>query len=111
LTVAIHSGGEQQRVAIARALVTGPRVLFADEPTGALDSLAGEQVLTLMVRLARAQRTAIVLVTHDPVVAGYADRDLVLRDGRWDESGVGLDAASTGRARAALIDSMLGDRA
>jgi putative ABC transport system ATP-binding protein len=104
------SGGEQQRVAIARALVTGPRVLFADEPTGALDTLAGEQVLTLMVRLARAQRTAIVLVTHDPVVAGYADRELVLRDGRWDESGVGLEPHA-GRTRTALIESMLGELA
>jgi putative ABC transport system ATP-binding protein len=88
------SGGQQQRVALARALVTEPRVLFADEPTGSLDSLAGEQVLGHLVRLARAQQTTVVLVTHDATVAGYADREIVLRDGEVDESGLGL---STGR--------------
>jgi putative ABC transport system ATP-binding protein len=75
------SGGQQQRVALARALVTEPRVLFADEPTGALDTLAGEQVMGHLVRLARAQRTAVVLVTHEPRIAGYADREIAMRDG------------------------------
>ncbi|MFI5839532.1 ABC transporter ATP-binding protein [Catenuloplanes sp. NPDC051500] len=75
------SGGQQQRVALARALVTEPRVLFADEPTGALDTLAGEQVMGHLVRLARAHRTAVVLVTHEPRIAGYADREIVMRDG------------------------------
>jgi putative ABC transport system ATP-binding protein len=92
------SGGQQQRVALARALVTEPRVLFADEPTGALDSLAGEQVLGHLVRLARAQQTTVVLVTHAPAVAGYADREVVLRDGAVDESGLGL-ASSAAAAR------------
>ncbi|MER7970494.1 ABC transporter ATP-binding protein, partial [Streptomyces sp. NPDC096080] len=59
------SGGQAQRVALARALVTGPAVVFADEPTGALDSLAGERVLTALVRVARARGTAVLLVTHD----------------------------------------------
>ena len=103
------SGGEQQRVALARALVTGPRVLFADEPTGALDSLAGEQVLTMLVRLAKAQRTAVVLVTHEARIAGYADRELVLRDGLIDDTGVGLDAATTARSGGRLLDTMVGD--
>lgn len=85
------SGGQQQRVALARALVTEPRVLFADEPTGALDSLAGEQVLTHLVRLAREQRTTVVLITHEPRIAAYADRELALRDGEVDRSGLGLD--------------------
>lgn len=76
------SGGEGQRVAVARALVGGPRVVFADEPTGALDSLNGERVLTLLVALARSRRTSIVLVTHEPRVAAYADREVVIRDGR-----------------------------
>jgi putative ABC transport system ATP-binding protein len=84
------SGGQQQRCAVARALVTEPRVLFADEPTGALDSLTGEQVLTHLVRLAREQGTTVVLVTHDAQVAGYADREVALRDGTVDTSGLGL---------------------
>jgi len=84
------SGGEQQRAALARALVSEPRVLFADEPTGALDSLAGERVLGHLVRVAREQRTTVVLVTHDARVAGYADREVMLRDGMLDPSGLGL---------------------
>jgi putative ABC transport system ATP-binding protein len=93
------SGGQQQRVALARALVTEPRVLFADEPTGSLDSLAGEQVLGHLVRLARAQQTTVVLVTHDATVAGYADREVVLRDGEVDETGLGLAGGRTAVAR------------
>jgi putative ABC transport system ATP-binding protein len=76
------SGGEAQRVALARALVTQPDVVFADEPTGSLDSLAGEMVMDLLVDMARAQGTTVVLVTHDARVAAYADREVVLRDGR-----------------------------
>jgi len=76
------SGGEAQRVALARALVARPRVLFADEPTGSLDSLTGEQVMDLMVNSARAQGTTVVLVTHEARVAAYADRQVIVRDGR-----------------------------
>jgi putative ABC transport system ATP-binding protein len=76
------SGGQAQRVAIARALVTRPRVLFADEPTGALDSLTGEKVMDLLVTVAREEGTSVVLVTHDARVAAYADREIVVRDGR-----------------------------
>ena len=76
------SGGQAQRVAVARALVSEPRVVFADEPTGALDSLAGEQVLRELVRVARQSGTAVVLVTHDARVAAYAEREIVLSDGR-----------------------------
>ncbi|MER5456818.1 ABC transporter ATP-binding protein [Micromonospora sp. NPDC002389] len=93
------SGGQQQRCATARALVTEPRVLFADEPTGALDSLTGEQVLTALVRLTREQGTAVVLVTHEPRIAAYADREIVMRDGVIDHTGLGLDAPLTGGAR------------
>jgi putative ABC transport system ATP-binding protein len=75
------SGGQAQRAALARALVTGPRVVFADEPTGALDSLASEQVMTALVHTAREAGTAVLLITHDAQVAAYADREVQLRDG------------------------------
>ncbi|MER8056228.1 ABC transporter ATP-binding protein [Streptomyces sp. NPDC094022] len=82
------SGGQAQRVALARALVTGPKVVFADEPTGALDSLAGEQVMTALVRTARAAGTAVLLITHDAQVAAYADREVRLSDGLVLPAGV-----------------------
>lgn len=75
------SGGEAQRVAIARALVTGPRVIFADEPTGALDTVGGEQTLDALLVAARASYATVVLITHDNRVAAHADREVVLRDG------------------------------
>ncbi len=76
------SGGQQQRVAIARALVTRPQVLFADEPTGALDTSTSRDVLVLLKRLVTDSGQAVILVTHDPVAAGYADRAIFLADGR-----------------------------
>ena len=76
------SGGQAQRVALARAMVTGPAVLFADEPTGSLDSLAGERVMELMTDTARHAGTTVILVTHEPRIAAYADREIVVRDGR-----------------------------
>ena len=75
------SGGEAQRVAVARALALGPRLLFADEPTGSLDSLTGEKVMKLLVGLAREQGVTVVIVTHDVRVAAYADREVMVRDG------------------------------
>ncbi len=79
------SGGQGQRVAVARALVTNPRVIFADEPTGALDSLNGERVMQLLTAAARETHAAVVLVTHEPRVAAYADREVIVRDGRTRE--------------------------
>lgn len=76
------SGGQAQRVALARGLVSRPSVLFADEPTGALDSLTGEHVMDLLTDAARAEGTTVVLVTHEPRVAAYADREVIVRDGR-----------------------------
>jgi putative ABC transport system ATP-binding protein len=76
------SGGEQQRVAIARALVTQPAIVLADEPTGNLDTRAGDDVLRLLRRTCDEQRQTIVMVTHDPRAASYADRILFLKDGR-----------------------------
>ncbi|MEV0049386.1 ABC transporter ATP-binding protein [Saccharopolyspora shandongensis] len=82
------SGGQGQRAALARALVAEPKVIFADEPTGALDSAGGEQVMKLLTRAARGARAAVVLVTHEPRVAAYADREIVLRDGSTQVAGV-----------------------
>ena len=76
------SGGQAQRVALARGLVAHPDVLFADEPTGSLDSLTGELVMGLMTGAAREESTTVVLVTHEPRVAAYADREVIVRDGR-----------------------------
>jgi putative ABC transport system ATP-binding protein len=75
------SGGQSQRVALARALVARPDVLFADEPTGSLDSLNGELVMDLLTRAARDQGSTVILVTHEPRVAAYADREVIVRDG------------------------------
>ena len=82
------SGGEQQRVAIARALVSEPPVLLADEPTGNLDSRTGEEVLELLLGLARERRAAVLLATHDAHVAQACDRRIDLVDGRLEESPV-----------------------
>jgi putative ABC transport system ATP-binding protein len=76
------SGGERQRVAIARALANEPRLLLADEPTGALDSTAGEQIVELLQAVRSQRGTTILLVTNDPTVAEAADRTLTIRDGR-----------------------------
>lgn len=75
------SGGQQQRVAIARALVTMPRVVFADEPTGALDSRSGRDVLVQLRNLVDQHRRTVIMVTHDPVAASYADQVVFLCDG------------------------------
>ncbi|WP_086821907.1 ABC transporter ATP-binding protein [Allokutzneria sp. NRRL B-24872] len=80
------SGGQGQRAAVARALATRPKVLFADEPTGALDSLNGERVLRLLFDAAKQTRAAVVIVTHEPRVAAYADREVVVRDGRTQDT-------------------------
>jgi putative ABC transport system ATP-binding protein len=76
------SGGQQQRVAIARALVSRPEVLFADEPTGALDIRTGRSVLALLRELVDQEGQTVVMVTHDPAAATYADRVILLADGQ-----------------------------
>jgi putative ABC transport system ATP-binding protein len=80
------SGGQVQRAAIARALVTGPRIVFADEPTGALDSVGGDQVMELLVSAAKEENASVIIVTHEPRVAAYADRQVTVRDGRIAQS-------------------------
>jgi len=76
------SGGQQQRVAVARALASQPQIIFADEPTGNLDSRAGGEILSFMRRAVDQFHQTIVMVTHDPVAAGYADRVVFLADGK-----------------------------
>ncbi|GAB3453160.1 ABC transporter ATP-binding protein [Actinophytocola sediminis] len=75
------AGGQGQRVAVARALVTGPKAIFADEPTGALDTLNGEHVMRLLTETSRETGAAVVLVTHESRVAAYSDREVIVRDG------------------------------
>jgi putative ABC transport system ATP-binding protein len=89
------SGGQAQRVALARGMVSGPQVLFADEPTGSLDSVSGELVMNLMTAAARQQSTTVILVTHDARVAAYSDREVIVRDGTVSS----LTAAAAGAAR------------
>src|SRR5947208_1968560 len=79
------SGGEQQRVAIARALANRPRIILADEPTGDLDTQTGSEVVRIMYEVARQEHAAVVVVTHDPIIAQRADRLLEMRDGRITE--------------------------
>lgn len=76
------SGGQGQRIALARALAMKPEILFADEPTGSLDTLSGEKVMELLIAAAKREGTTVILVTHDARVAAYADREIVVRDGQ-----------------------------
>lgn len=81
------SGGQAQQVAAARALATKPTMIFADEPTGSLDSLAAETVMLALTEAARDANTAVILTTHDPRTAAYADREVVVRDGQITAGG------------------------
>lgn len=78
------SGGQIQRVAIARAMVINPEVLFADEPTGSLDSLNSELVMKMFIKTAKENGTTVVMVTHEPTIAAYADREIIVRDGKLE---------------------------
>lgn len=86
------SGGQAQRVAIARALATRPAVIFADEPTGSLDSVSAENVLTAMLDAVRESGTSVVLITHDARTAAYADREVIVRDGQLSAATRGVNA-------------------
>ena len=88
------SGGQAQRVAIARSLVNAPKIVFADEPTGSLDSLAAENVMLTLTELARATGTTVVIITHDPRTAAYADREIIVRDGLVTSGSVSFSLAA-----------------
>ena len=90
------SGGQAQRAAVARALVTNPRLLFADEPTGSLDSLAAERTMEVLLNSVRSRGAGLVIITHDARVAAYADREVTVRDGRI---GPGATQAAAGPSR------------
>ncbi|MFI6344132.1 ABC transporter ATP-binding protein [Streptomyces sp. NPDC050560] len=96
------SGGQQQRVALARALITRPDVLFGDEPTGALDSRTGRDVLALLRGMVDGDGRTVVMVTHDPVAAGHADRVVFLVDGRVNGELVGAGAEDVAARMAGL---------
>ena len=96
------SGGQQQRAAIARALITRPDAVFADEPTGALDSLTARQVLDLLRHTVSVLGQTVVMVTHDPVAAGHADTVIFLADGRLDGSMTGATARDVSERMANL---------
>jgi putative ABC transport system ATP-binding protein len=83
------SGGQQQRVAIARALVTEPALLLADEPTGNLDTATGEEIMALLERIQADRGMALVVITHEPEIAGRATRRIELRDGLVASGGAG----------------------
>lgn len=100
------SGGQQQRVAIARALVNNPKIVFADEPTGNLDSHTGEAILALFRRLSQEGRT-IILVTHDPEIAAVTPRRIEIRDGKISEK---IDAKLAGLDRLATVPVASTDR-
>ena len=91
------SGGQAQRAAVARALVTNPRLLFADEPTGSLDSLAAERTMEVLLASVRSRGASLVIITHDARIAAYADREVTVRDGRI---GSGTTQAGSGTTQA-----------
>ncbi len=101
------SGGEQQRVAIARALITNPKIILADEPTGALDPITSRDVLTLFKKLHREDGVAFLIVTHSAEVADFCDRALELRDGRFiAQHGDGFEVDELAESRELIIDEM-----
>ncbi len=102
------SGGQQQRVGIARAFVSKPRVIFADEPTGNLDSITSKQVLYRMLQMSKQMGTTFVMVTHEPELASCADRVITILDGKV-QSDVVLDSATKERNRDALFASLEGN--
>ena len=106
------SGGQQQRVAVARALVADPALILADEPTGNLDTHASDEIAALLARVAKEWGRAVVMVTHDPRIAAYADRIIFLKDGTVvDEARLNGDAARDALTAKDKADSLSGRKA
>ena len=98
------SGGQMQRVAIARAMVIEPKVLFDDEPTGSLDSLNSERVMELFIKTAKEHGTTVIMVTHEPTIAAYADREIIVRDGQISGAETAVNTSiKLGKANAGAI--------
>ena len=104
------SGGEQQRVALARVLAQSPRVVFADEPTGALDTTTGHVVLDQLAAIAADPQRAVLIVTHDPNVAARCDRVMFMRDGRLERQLTTPSAADVALVMAELSDGSTSSR-
>jgi putative ABC transport system ATP-binding protein len=101
------SGGQQQRVAIARALISDPELILADEPTGNLDSRAGDEIVQLLSQISENWNRAIVMVTHDPRIAAYADRIIFLKDGKMvDETRLSGNGAEQAQALKEKVEAM-----
>ena len=101
------SGGEQQRTAIARALITEPRLILADEPTGALDPITSREVLKIFSRLHEEDKVSFLIVTHNREVADICNRSLELRDGRFvAQHGTQLDVENLGDSRELIVDDL-----
>lgn len=98
------SGGQAQRVAIARAMVIEPRILFADEPTGSLDSLNSEKVMELFIKTAKDNGTTVIMVTYEPTIAAYADREVIVRDGVISSGGAGRVSQPRSHTAATVTD-------
>ena len=99
------SGGQMQRVAIARAMVIEPKVLFADEPTGSLDSLNSEKVMELFIKTVKEHGTTVIMVTHEPTIAAYADREIIVRDGQISGAAAAVNPAQAraDKAKARIV--------
>lgn len=103
------SGGQAQRVAVARALALNPKIIFADEPTGSLDSLSAENTMEVLVSTARRAGATVVIITHDPRTAAYADREVIVRDGLISAGSASISMADVAANHAPMVGAVPGN--